>query len=54
MHQAKDIALRVAIGMILEEASRYIDPSERDYRQGMQHAAGIVERLVIEGKKRQA
>ena len=46
MRQAVDIALRAAIAIILGEASKYSDSSERDYRQGMQHAAGLLDRIV--------
>jgi hypothetical protein len=42
--------LRTAVDSIMLESNKYSDPSEREYRAGMQQAAHMVRRLADDFK----
>lgn len=46
-----DIALASVAAIISAEAAKYSDPSEMDYRHGMQDAVRIINRVIKERPK---
>lgn len=44
--QARDITLASVAAYLRGEAAKYSDPSEMDYRHGIMHAVGVINRII--------